>query len=241
MPYPRGRINHENFQIIILEERSEMIIHNQNIKFWCLFASPFFIILLGFLTATFFNRIIDGWAWIPLALVYWTLLGFCIYLFKENKSLGDWFQKSKKAPFWITLTMLIGMFPLTILIMNYQLFHSIWLIIYWLLFALINPWFEEFYWRGILFDRLLTKFPKWFVILYTTCLFVISHPFMWGVFSYASKSYHLYIYLSIVGIVWAITYLKTKSLRSIILSHVIVDIGNLTVLTFLNIYIPPTM
>jgi len=217
-----------------------MVLHN-NVKFWLLFASPFIIILFGFLTATFFNHLIDGWAWIPLAIVYWSLLGFSIYFFKDNKKLGDWFQKSKKAPFWITITLLVGMFPLTILIMNYHLFNSVWLIIFWVLFAIINPWFEEFYWRGVLLSSLLTKFPKWFVILYTTILFVISHPLMWGVFSYASKSYHLYIYLSIVGVLWAITYLKTKSLRYVILSHFIVDIGNLTVLTFLNIYLPPTL
>lgn len=85
------------------------------------------------------------------------------------------------------------------------------------------------------------RVPKWFAILYTTILFVISHPLMWGVFSYANKSYHLYIYLSVAGIVWAITYLKTKSLRFVILSHFIVDMGNMSVLTFLNIYLPPTM
>lgn len=218
-----------------------MRIHNQNMKFWCLFISPFFIILLGFLTATTFNYFIGEWAWIPLMIVYWSLLGISIWAFKGNKNLGDWFQKSKKAPFWITLTMLFGMFPLTILIMNYHMFDSMWLISYWLLFAIINPWFEEYYWRGVLFDGLLTKFPKWFAVFYTTILFVISHPLMWGVFSYANKSYHLYIYLSVVGIVWAITYLKTKSLRFVILSHFLVDIGNLSVLTFLNIYLPPTM
>ncbi|KGR84929.1 CPBP family intramembrane glutamic endopeptidase [Lysinibacillus odysseyi] len=218
-----------------------MILNNQNVKFWWLFTSPFFIILLGFLTASIFHHFIGGWAWIPLAIVYWSLLGFFVWTFKEDKKLGDWFKKSKKAPFWVTITMLVGMFPLTILIMNYRLFDSIWLIIFWLMFAFINPWFEEYYWRGVLLDSVLTRFPKWFAVLYTTLLFVISHPLMWGIFSYASKSYHLYLYLSAAGIVWAVTYLKTNSLRSIILSHFIVDIGNLTVLTFLNIYVPPVM
>ncbi|MFP7175081.1 CPBP family glutamic-type intramembrane protease, partial [Priestia filamentosa] len=84
-------------------------------------------------------------------------------------------------------------------------------------------------------------FPKWMSILYTTILFVLSHPLMWGVFSIASTSYHLYIYLMVMGIVWSLTYFKTKSLRWVILSHFIVDVGNLTVLTFLNIYVPPIM
>lgn len=203
--------------------------------------SPLIIIILGFLTATFFKQYIQGWAWVPLALVYWSTLGICIYHFKGDKSVKDWLRKSKPSKLWITLTLLLGMFPLTILMTNYQLFDSISLVLLWLVFALINPWFEELYWRGVLLDGLLAWFPKWISILYTTLFFVISHPLMWGVFSIASKSYHLYIYLSVAGIVWAITYYKTKSLRWVIFSHFIVDIGNLTVLTFLNIYLPPVM
>lgn len=33
---------------------------SQDTKFWFLFISPFFIILLGFLTATFFYQFIEG-------------------------------------------------------------------------------------------------------------------------------------------------------------------------------------
>lgn len=207
----------------------------------CLLLSPLVIIGLGFLTATIFSQYLQGWAWVPLAFIYWSSLGLCIYYFKGDKSVKDWLEKSNPSKLWVTLTLLLGMFPLTILMMSYHLFDSISLILFWLMFALINPWFEELYWRGVLLDGLLTWFPKWMSILYTTLFFVVSHPLMWGVFSLASKSYHLYIYLSVVGIVWAITYFKTKSLRWVIFSHVIVDIGNLTVLTFLNIYIPPTM
>lgn len=218
-----------------------MRIQTRDKVFWSVLASPFFIIGLGFLTATAFNALIEGWAWVPLAIVYWSSMGYCIWRFKGDKPLAHWLKKSRKAPGWITITLLIGMFPLTILVMNYHLFDSVWLVVFWLLFALINPWFEEYYWRGVLLDRLLLKFPQWAAVLFTTILFMISHPLMWGVFSAANRSYHLYIFLFVAGIVWAITYLKTKSLRYVVLSHFIVDIGNLTVLTFLNIYVPPAM
>lgn len=214
---------------------------NTNLRFICLLASPLVIIFLGFITATVFSNLIDEWAWIPLALVYWGLLGTSIYIFKGNVKLNHWLQKSKRAPVWNIITVLIGFIPLSILVMNYHLFDSIWLIAYWLLFALINPWFEEFYWRAVLFDGLLIKLPKWIVVIYTTLFYVISHPLMWGVFSVANKSVHLYIYLTLIGVIWAITYLKTKSLRFVIFSHFIVDIGNLSVLTFLNIYSPPSL
>lgn len=210
-----------------------------NIKY--LLASPLVIIFLGFITATVFSNLIGEWAWIPLALVYWCLMAASIYLFKGNFKLSHWLKKTKKAPIWNSLTIIISLIPLSILVMNYHLFDSIWLIAYWFVFALINPWFEEFYWRGILFDGLLIIFPKWVVVVYTTLFYVLSHPLMWGVFSIANRSIHLYIYLTLVGVIWAITYLKTKSLRIVILSHFIVDIGNLSVLTFLNIYSPPSM
>ncbi|MED3729234.1 type II CAAX endopeptidase family protein [Priestia filamentosa] len=203
--------------------------------------SPIIVILLGFITAAIFSKFIDGWAWIPLAIVYWSSLGFCIVYFKENKHIKDWLKKPKISILPIILSLLLGMFPLSILIMNYKLFDSTVLIVLWILFALINPWFEELYWRGVLLDAAVDWFPKWISVLYTTIFFVLSHPFMWGVFSIASTSYHLYIYLTVMGIVWSLTYFKTKSLRWVILSHFIVDVGNLTVLTFLNIYVPPTM
>jgi len=166
---------------------------------------------------------------------------FSILFFKGNKPIKSWLQKPQSSKASVFFTVILGMFPLSLLLLNYQLFDSVLLIVLWLLFALINPWFEELYWRGILLDAIVDWFPKWVGVLYTTLLFVLSHPLMWGVFSIASTSYHLYIYLSIMGIVWSITYFKTGSLRWVIFSHFIVDIGNLTVLTFLNIYIPPNM
>jgi Predicted protease of the Abi (CAAX) family len=203
-------------------------------------ASPFVIILLGYLTASVFSGLMDGWAWVPLALVYWGATGWCIYAFKGNKRIRDWLQKPKPSKGSLIASLALGMFPLSILAMNYKLFDSVLLVVLWLVFALVNPWFEELYWRGLLLDA-AGPWPKWLGAVYTTALFVLSHPLMWGVFSVASTSYHLYLYLSVMGIVWAVVYFKTGSLRWVILSHFIVDIGNLTVLTFLNKYIPPGM
>lgn len=201
--------------------------------------SPLVIITLGSITAFTFSCFINEWAWIPLAIVYWLLTGICIVFFKGTKQIQDWFLPSKFTRASNIVSMLLGMIPLSILAMNYHLFDSALLIILWILFALINPWFEELYWRGLLLDALKEYFPKWFSVIYSTFFYCISHPLMWGVFSIANTSYHLYIYLALMGIVWSITYYKTNSLRWIVVSHFIVDIGNLAVLCFLNIYIPP--
>lgn len=202
--------------------------------------SPLIVILIGFLTATIFSRYILEWAWIPLAIIYWTIIGLCIFLGKGDKRVKDWLGKPQASKITI-VGLLLGMFPLTIFFMNYMLFESVWLVIFWLAFALINPWFEELYWRGLLLDLASGVMSRWLAICYSTILFVLSHPLMWGVFSIANRSYHVFIYLAIMGIIWSLMYYKTKSLRWVILSHFIVDIGNLAVLVFLNIYIPPEM
>ena len=57
--------------------------------------SPLLIILVGFTTATLFSRFIQEWAWVPLALVYWTAMGVFVFIGKGDKRLKDWIRKPK--------------------------------------------------------------------------------------------------------------------------------------------------
>ncbi|PAQ14949.1 hypothetical protein CD798_08655 [Bacillaceae bacterium SAOS 7] len=201
--------------------------------------SPIVIILLGFITATIWSKVIDEWAWVPLAIVYWSLLGICIKYFKGNKQIKDWLKKPKSSRFIVFFTLILGLFPISVIMMNYEIFNSIWLVVLWLLFAIINPFFEELYWRGLLLDAAMKLFPKWIAVAYSTIFFVLSHPLMWGVFSIANAHYHVFIYLTILGVVWSYTYFQTQSLRWVMLSHFFVDIGIMTVPVFLNLYVSP--
>ncbi len=87
-------------------------------------------------------------------------MGICIVLFKGDRSIKSWLRKSHTSKLWITISLIVGMFPLSILLMNYQLFDSALLLILWLIFAFINPWFEELYWRGVLLDGLKKRLVK---------------------------------------------------------------------------------
>ncbi|MGG2094986.1 CPBP family intramembrane glutamic endopeptidase [Bacillus sp. S13(2024)] len=109
-----------------------------------------------------------------------------------------------------------------------------------ILFAAINPWFEEGYWRGLLLDAGENP-PIWMRILYSSALFAFSHPLIWGVFSIGNRSYQLLFTLFVMGIVWSFIRYKMKSLRWSVYSHILVDLGNLSVFVFLNVYIPPGM
>src|SRR5690606_19379190 len=49
----------------------------------------------------------------------------------------------------------------------------------WLLFAMINPWLEEGYWRGLMLDA-TRHWPRWASNLYSTSLFTLNHPLLGG-------------------------------------------------------------
>jgi len=103
----------------------------------------------------------------------------------------------------------------------------------------INSITEELFWRGYLLDKLDWK-PV-IKILFSTILFLLSHIFMWGVFSITIRSYIMIMPLLLMGIIWGYVYYKTKSLKWCIVAHFFVDIMNLSVWVFLNIYIPPVI
>jgi membrane protease YdiL (CAAX protease family) len=104
-------------------------------------------------------------------------------------------------------------------------------------FAVINPFFEETFWRGFMIsfnDRIGATFK----IISSSLLFTASHPMMWGVFSYGSRSYVALISIFIMGLAWAFTFHKSKNLFWQYISHVMVDIFNVSVLVLMNIYVP---
>lgn len=205
---------------------------------WIL-ASPIIIIALGWTTATLFSQWVGAWAWVPVALVYWGSCAWFIWKYRSGKQLAEWLRPSgRKAKLAIFLCILFGLIPMSILAMNLNLLTSPLLVVLWLLFALINPWFEELYWRGLLLDRLAGHWPNWLSAIYSTVLFTLSHPLMWGVFSIANRNMEVYLFLLAAGLVWSYAYFKMKSLRWNIFSHFLVDIGNLAVFVFLNLYIP---
>ncbi|GAA0381597.1 CPBP family intramembrane glutamic endopeptidase [Bacillus horti] len=202
--------------------------------------SPLVIILCGFIIATLFTPILGGWSWVPLAITYWTLMATMVIRFGGKKALMTWFSRPIGKKSWLLIGIFIGFIPiLGILMFNIELLAQYpWLTLFWLLFAFINPWFEQSYWRGLLLDA-GGKWPQWLIISYSTVLFALSHPIMWGVFSIGNRSYESFAALLLMGVVWCLIRIKTKSLRWSLLSHVLVDIGNMSIFVFMNIYIPP--
>jgi membrane protease YdiL (CAAX protease family) len=199
-------------------------------------SSPIFVIAFCGIFVLITSKVLSEWVFIPAAIIYW-LLSFNISLRIAGKeAIKNYFNKPNGSIGWFVLSIIIGFMPLSILLLNINLLHNPMIIILWILFSLINPFFEEIYWRGFLLEN--TFKSKILSSVYSTTLFVISHLFIWGIFSFGNRNIFTILSLLIMGTVWCIVKNKTKSFRWNIVSHIMVDVFNLSVFVFLNLYIP---
>lgn len=197
-------------------------------------ASPFLIIAINFGIAFLFGNIIGKWAFIPIILIEWCLFLFFILRYTKKETRKKWLQKSKGSFGWNILALFIGILPLPLFLMHYETL-GIWQVwLPWILLALINPWLEEYYWRGLLLDY--TKdWSNWIAIIFTSLVFALNHA-VFGVNSELNSGITVIISTLIMGIIWGLVYKKTNSLRWIILAHFLVDFFNLSAASFLDLY-----
>jgi membrane protease YdiL (CAAX protease family) len=202
--------------------------------------SPVAIIGAGYLTVRLTGAFLGIWAWLPLALVLWGMFTLMIFWSGGRENIRTWLGMAKGSIGWPILALAISLIPLSLFLHNWNLFTSNLLILAWLIFALINAPLEEFYWRGVLTDSTV-KWPGWLSILYSSFFFAINHPLTYGIYSLGNRHPITVVSTFVMGIVWATTYRKTGSLRWAIAAHFLVDLFNLSILTFLNIYVPPSL
>ncbi len=197
-------------------------------------ASPFLIIAVNLGVALFFGSRIGKWAFIPIILIEWSLFLFFIYNFTDKEKRKSWLQKATGVFRWNLLALFMGFLPLPLFLMHYATL-SIWTVwLPWILLALINPWIEEFYWRGLLLDYTKSR-SSWGGIIFSSSLFAMNHA-VFGVNSELNRGWEIVLSTFIMGLVWALVYKKTKSLRWIIFAHFLVDFFNLSAASFLDLY-----
>lgn len=104
-------------------------------------------------------------------------------------------------------------------------------------FALINPFFEDAFWRGLLAHVPLSPCGR---ILFSASLFSFSHYFLWG--TYWLNTPHILIPTCIttfiMGVCWMWFYQRDRRLIYPILSHILVDVFNLSIAVFMAIPLP---
>ena len=200
--------------------------------------SPLLLIVSCHLLATWSVPRFGIWAWVPLQAGYWSLLGLICWGSGRLPDIQSAYSRRTTWGWWVG-NVIVGLIPLPILLRNTSLLrmHAA-LIAYWLVIAVLNPFLEEAYWRGLL-GSLTARWPAWLSLAYTSLLFAFAHPLLWGVFSVGNRSWQTVAALLVMGGMWGITFRRTKSLQAVTLSHCLVDVGNMTVWVFMNLYVPP--
>ena len=194
------------------------------------------IIIIGFIVAIISNQIIGEWAFIPLAIVYWTTI--FIVVSPKRDTLSKIISHNPIKLRYIAIAFIPVSFCIVSFVWGIQYIDGTILIILWIVFAIINSFAEELYWRGYFLD--IFKGNPVFKIFLSTILFSLSHM-MWGVFSITIRSHIMIMPLLIMGLTWGYVYHKTRNLKWCIIAHFFVDIMTLSVWVFLNIYIPPVI
>ncbi len=197
-------------------------------------ASPFLIIAANFGAAYIFGHLIGKWAFMPMILIGWGLWLFFILKYAGINSIKNWLVRPKGRFGWSALGLLVGLIPLPIFLLYNEALAGWHVWLPWVLLALINPWIEEFYWRGLLLDY-INNWPIWTSVLFTSLLFAFNH-IAFGINSGVNSGIELIISTFIMGVVWAIIYLKTGSLRWAIFSHFMVDFLSLSTPAFLDLF-----
>jgi uncharacterized protein len=199
------------------------------------FGFPIAIILVGSIIVSLFYKVVSNYTFIPGVLVYWMLIFIVVYYDckKRNIGLTSYIKGTKAKIYLIILSLLIGCLPLPIFIFYFKNLNTAFLITTWAIVAIVNPFFEEVFWRGYMLEH-KAKMPMFFKATYATTLFTLSHLFIWGVFSTAMHSKELLISVFIMGFVWSFIYIKSKSIVLPYFSHMLVDIFNLSTLAMLN-------
>ncbi len=174
-------------------------------------------------------------SWIPSFIGYYLSILFVLFIAQKKQlvSIKDIFNLSLKPTpniRWILIGVVLpALIPLNVFILKignvpYQY------IIYILIFSIINPVFEEGFWRGLLS---YLPYKKASVVLYSALLFGFSHYWFWHHwFNIPIVTVTTVISTTIMGVLWMYFFQKNKKIIYLIISHFFVDFFNLFVVIY---------
>jgi membrane protease YdiL (CAAX protease family) len=175
-------------------------------------------------------------SWLPAFAGYYLAIGIVFYIAGRfyHLPLKEIFSNLNLKPtppikslFWLII--IPALLPISAFVSNVKYVTPLFML-YILLFSIVNPFFEEGFWRG-----LLRHIPgsKTFKVIYTAALFAFSHYFLWG---YWFKTWWVIgpavFSTFVMGVLWMLFMQKQPRLIYPILSHVVVDILNLSVAVY---------
>lgn len=206
------------------------------IRRWGVMLSPIAIIALGRGIQYAAGPALGAWSWLPTMVAFWSAMAGVIAWARRDRPTDTWFAAPRGRAWWSIASVGIGLVSLREFASGWHSLESPAVLFLWLAFGLVNPWFEESYWRGLLIDA--SGDWKYLGVIYSSVAFAASHPLIWGVHSIALRSLAATAGLALAGVVWGMAYWRTGSLRWTIVGHGCANLFGLSVPILLNLYVP---
>jgi membrane protease YdiL (CAAX protease family) len=200
-------------------------------------ASPLLLVAVGAASQHLFGRWLGVWAWAPTMLLFWALIVSIVHGLRGKAALAGWLGPARGHWLWGCLAVGMGLLSLHGFLLHWTLLLDPWVLAAWLTFALINPWLEEVYWRGLLMDA-TRHWGAVASVVYSSVWFAVSHPLIWGVHTTAMRLWPVVAALLFVGLVWGLVYRRTGTLRWTIAGHMLANLLGLAVPVLLNLHNP---
>ena len=199
--------------------------------------SPFGVVLGCRLSQQLFGRPLGVWAWVPTMLIFWGAIALLVGSVCGPDAVARWLRRPRGSTLWCALALMAGLLSLPGFIAHWRVLAPPYVLVSWLLFALVNPFFEEGYWRGLVLDT-TRGWPGAISVTYSAAWFAVSHPLIWGVHSAALREWAVIPVLMALGVVWAMAYRRNGSLWCSIAGHMCSNLFGLAVPIMLNLYSP---
>ena len=200
--------------------------------------SPVLVMVVGTFTIRLAERFLGVWAWVPWVVVYWALICVVVFWGIGKAAVARWMRPTQGKWLWSATAFVLVLPTIPMFLSSWQLLKPVYVWFPWLIFGLVNPVLEEWYWRGSLLDATRT-WSSWITIPGTSVLFSLDHLWSKGVTSVAERNPVFLIYAFVFGVVFGIVYKKTRSLRWPVVAHALADLLGLSVPVFLNLWVPP--
>lgn len=176
-------------------------------------------------------------AWIAAFGVYYLSVETVLLFLKNQSGVSmQWYTFSLR-PLPTLKQIVVGLvlpvlLPLGVLVSNYQAVPMA-TFIYIFIFAAINPFFEEVFWRGVLNQLPLSDKKRQ---LTSAFLFSFSHYFLWGSYWLSNPKILIPTCVTtfLMGWCWMWFYQRDGRLLYPVLSHMLVDIFNLSIAVFMG-------